>query len=251
MSDKRDALEGLLRAKQTDRAVTMINRVQDHGEGESFVFAVLTSDDPEQNLIDTVLEAFLKTRRDYRPQHGIWVHSLSHFTEKLWKLRQIGWIKNFNEISFRGANELGDNNCSNRLVEDFGKYAQWDDDPAEFHITSENLGFVDWKYLQKTKLRMEAGKLASEAEFLQLQLRNPEVFHLDYHDKVDTKKLRADLGRLSELGADTSEFQNLEKDLLTKQLRRYESDLVQADGEWRIKGAKDGIGKTKSLLAQL
>ncbi|MBI4598886.1 hypothetical protein HY734_01670 [Candidatus Uhrbacteria bacterium] len=103
--------------------------------------------------------------------HG-WTHSLSHFTEKLWERRMVGWIKKFNQTAFFGANDLEDPSCSERLILDFAKYGKWDDDPADFHITPENIGWMDWRYQEKTRLRIEHGPFESEEAFLKWKAEN-------------------------------------------------------------------------------
>ena len=117
--------------------------------------------------LELLLEAFLQSRQNYIPVHGRWVHALSHFSDELWGLRMTSWIARFNEAAFRGAIELGDTNCSDRLLSNFYSYAQWNDDPADFNITGENLSWADWTgWYLRVKRRIEASPFESEAAFL-------------------------------------------------------------------------------------
>ena len=116
----------------------------DYSYGEGMVFTVMRCEESPQDLIDTVLDVFLGTRQNYPRAHGSWVHSLSHFTEYLWQKGQFEWIKKFNEVAFKGALELKNTNCCDRLVIDFGRYAEWYHDPAEFYLTIDNLTWMNW-----------------------------------------------------------------------------------------------------------
>lgn len=239
MSGRNDYLKELIQNGRIDQvmgipfSIEMVRSAEDYEEGESFVLTVLREEKSTPELVEEVLEAFLGTRENRYRHHGYWVHSLSHFTEILWERRLDGWIKKFNEVSFKGANELGDSNCSDRLVGDFGRYAKYDDDPADFHLMPENLRWMDWNYAAYAKARIEAGRFESEEAFLRWKLHRPEThialdLDLDYDAQMDLVNLdgiRSIVQRLQELGADTSEFDGLERDLLTKQLSKLEREL--------------------------
>jgi len=167
-------LDTLIQNGQINLAIEVVRGANNYNEGEAFVFTVLRDKKSTPEIVEAALEAFLGTRRNSYKQHGYWVHSLSHFTEILWERRMDSWIKKFNEVSFKGANELGDSNCSDRLVDDFGKYAKFDDDPADFHLIPENLLWMDWKYSPYSKARIEAGRFESEENFLRWKLHELE-----------------------------------------------------------------------------
>jgi hypothetical protein len=253
MSERNDQLKGLIQNGQIDRAIEMVRSTDDYHEGESFVFTVLREEKSTPELVEAVLEAFLGTRENRYQWHGYWVHSLSHFTKILWERRMDGWIKKFNEVSFKGANELRDSNCSDRLVGDFSSYAKFDDDPADFALTPENLRWMNWEYAAYSKARIEAGRFESEEAFLRWKLHRPETHTaFDYDaqtDLVNIKGIRSLVQKLQELGADASEFNGLERDLLTKQLSKLEAELPAATQDWQRERLEKGIQKTRAALA--
>ncbi len=254
MSERNNQLKALVGNGQIEEAIEMVRSANDYHEGEAFVFTVLREEKSTPELVDAVLEAFLGTRENRYRQHGGWVHSLSHFTDILWERRMDGWIKKFNEVSFKGANELGDSNCSDRLVTDFSTCAKFNDNPADFAITPENLCWMDWEYSMYSKARIEASPFASEEDFLRWKIRRPEK-HLafDYETQVDLvnlKEIREMIQQLRELGADTSEFDNLERDLLTKRLREMETELSSATKDFQRERLEKGIQKTRKALGQ-
>ncbi|MBI4708708.1 MAG: hypothetical protein HY764_00710 [Candidatus Portnoybacteria bacterium] len=169
MSERNDQLKGLIHDGQTDRAIEMVRSVKDYIEGENFVLTVLSEDKSTPELLEAALETFLAARENRRNKHGGWVHSLSHFTQILWERRMDGWIKKFNEVSFKGANELDDSNCSDRLVYNFACNAKFNDDPADFALTPENLRWMDWD-AGYPKARIEAGRFESEEAFLRWKI---------------------------------------------------------------------------------
>jgi hypothetical protein len=250
------ALTNYLRKGEIDSAMSIIRRAHDHHEAEGFVFAVRKEEASTPEVIDAVLEAFLSTRRNRSGSggHGSWVHSLSHFTATLWMRRLDVWIKKFNEVAFRGANELGDSNCSDRLVRNFAEFAKWNDHPAEFYITPENIGgWMKWDYHPYAKARIEAGAFESEGDFLCWELRRPEThmaFDFDAQiNLVDIKEIRSLIERLETFGMDTAEFKDLERDLLTKRLSELEEELPTAKEDWKRERLTKGIEKTKAALA--
>jgi hypothetical protein len=251
--ERKEQLRGLIQNGQIDRAIEMVRSVTDYHEGETFVFAVLREEKSTPELVEAVLEAFLGTRETRYAQHGYWVHSLSHFADELWKRRMDAWIKKFNEVAFKGANELRDTNCSDRLVNDFGSYAKFDDDPADFALTPENLRWMDWKYSEYAKARIEAGRFESEEAFLRWELRQPRNhFTFDYEAQCEivcSKRIQHIVQKLQELGADVSEFSSLEKDLHAKHLVALEAKLSAATQDWERERLEKGIRKTREALA--
>jgi hypothetical protein len=67
-------------------------------------------------------------------------------------------------------------------------------------------------------------------------------------DLVATDRIRSLIKDLQELGADVSEFSNLEKDLLTDQLSKLESDLPKATQDFKRERIEKGIQKTREAL---
>jgi hypothetical protein len=158
MSERSKRLGELIQDGLVKEAIGVIQSAVGYHEAESFVSTVLKEKEPAPELLEKVLQTFLDSQENRYEQHGFWVHSLSHFMGQLWERRLDDWIKKFNEVSFKGANELGDDNCSDRLVGNFASLAKWDDDPAEFHLTLENLRWMDWEYYEYAKARIEAGR---------------------------------------------------------------------------------------------
>jgi len=260
--ERNDQLKELIKTGQTDQVIEMIQGARGYEEGENFVFAVLGEEKSTPELVEVVLETFLKTRRNRYEEHGYWVHSLSHFTKILWERRMDEWIKKFNEVAFKGAQELGNFNCCDRLVNDFGKYAtKWDDDPADFHLTPENLCRIkiSWEYFMEAKARIEAGRFKSEEDFLCWKLRQPLKTHMVHNEEVrmhlvNINEIRSIIWRLQEFGADTSEFNDLERKLLTEYLAKLEETLVhfkERKDERNCKFYMGGIQKTREALAAL
>lgn len=142
----------------------------DYAQREELVKATLNEKGASDDLIEVALWNFLFRKPKTALEHGYWVHSLSHFTKTLWQ-RRSRWavedcLKDLMQAAFQGALELGDANCCNRLVNDFVKNAKWDDDPAAFHLTPENLTWMDWKWFPGAKERIQARRFASEEAFL-------------------------------------------------------------------------------------
>ncbi len=255
MSERNDQLKGLIQNGQIDQSIKMVQSNKDYGEGEAFVFTVLREEKSTPELVEAALEAFLGARKNCYKQHGYWVHSLSHFTRLLWEHRMDSWIKKFYEVSFRGANELADSNCSNRLVSDFVKYAKFNDDPVDFALTSENLRWMDWEKAAGDKVRVEAGLFESEDAFLRWKICTPEVYTYEGWDfigtLVDSEKIRSAIQRLKEIGVDTSEFNGLESGLLTKQLNELEGKFPAMTSDWERDRLQENIQKTRDALVQL
>lgn len=259
MSERNDQLKGLIQNGQADRAIKMVRSAEDYNEGETFVFTVLCEEKSTLELVEEALETFLGTRKNRHMQHGYWVHNLSHFTEILWERRMYGWIKKFNEVAFKGANELHDSCCCERLVGDFDRYAKFNDDPANFALTPENLRWMDWKQYEyqyeQAKARVEAGRFKSEEDRLRWtsrwQLRRPEIFaDFDYEVQtylVNINAIRSLIQKLQELGEDTSEFTGLERDLLTKRLNELENELTTTV-DWKRERLGKAIEKTRAAL---
>ncbi|MBT3210794.1 MAG: hypothetical protein HN345_02160 [Planctomycetaceae bacterium] len=256
MNERSDLLCNLIQGEQIKQAIELVQDAYDYHESEHFVFTVLKEEKSTPELVEAVLEAFLRTRENHRVQHGYWVHSLSHFTDILWERRMVDWIKKFNEVSFKGAIELHDTNCSDRLVCDFGRYARFNDDPADFYLTPDNLSWMNWEFNEYAKERIETGRFESEEAFLRWKynwkLQRPEkLIKFDYDlqtDLVDIEQIRSLIQKLQELGADISKFNDLEKDLLTKHLSKLESELSETEQDWRREGLEKAIQKTRAAL---
>ena len=196
MSANCEIVKNLIEAGKMAEAIEAIRGVKDYHDAEELVFLVLKDEASTPELLEATLEAFLNSRENRYRQHGYWVHSLSHFTKHLWERRMDGWIKKFNEVAFKGAKELHDPNCSDWLVGDFGGYAKFDDDPAEFHLTLSNLEWMDWKYSAYAKARIEAGRFESEEAFLRWKLGQFEAQLTVVKDDWDRKQLNGKIQKI-------------------------------------------------------
>lgn len=254
---KRENLTEMIQAGKVDDALTLINSEKDYHEGESIVLAVLRCEESTQELIDAVFEMFLNTRENRFEQHGYWVHSLSHFTKILWKKGMIDWIKKFNEVAFRGAFELNDDNCSDRLVRDFVKFANWDDDPATYGLTPDSLSWVnsDSDRMRGVMSRINASPFESEEEYLRWTMRQSDTLTaFDFNaqmDLVNSKDIRYIIQQLKDLGADTAEYDALEKELLTKQLSDLTTQSTDDVPDWKVERIQKAIQITKDALAEM
>ncbi len=258
MADKSDQLKALLEAKQYAQALTLIKSADDYNEGESFVFAVLRHKKASQALLNTALKTFIRTRQNWYRQHGYWVHSLSHFTGDLWEMGQLDWIKKLNKIAFDGVLELGDDNCSERLVGDFFRHSTWDMDPRDFHITTELLDH--FKYGRAYgQARLAVSPFESEAAFNEWEARwhlSAEGYEKSFNyeaqeSMVHTQGLTKWIKILADLGRDVSEFDGLIKRLLEAQLIEFKEKLENADKDWVREHAEKAITITKAQLAEL
>lgn len=228
MIKRRGELKQLIESGQMEAAIKMATAPSDYGESESFVHEVLGLEKSSPELVDATLEAFRKSRQNWKQGsygggHGGWVHSLSHFTEELWKRRLVGWIKKFNEIAFQGALELGDSGCCDRLVCDFAKYAHHDDKPADFALFVDKMPWLDLAYYGGHKLRIEHGVFESPEALERFQLEY-KLRHPSEYDSV--REIQERFARLKELGAPTDEFADAPRKFLEKKLREHEEYIA-------------------------
>lgn len=106
--------------------------------------------------------------------HGSWVHSLSHFTGKLWELREIDLLKELYRVALEGVRETGDSNCADRLISSFVFGAQWDDNPADYALIATEMSWMNWEYDQDALEWFKKGKFLSEVEYLLWKVRFPK-----------------------------------------------------------------------------
>ncbi len=215
-------------------------------QAECLVIEVLRGDKSKlpQDLLDLVLSVFLGAYNC--GDHGEWVHCLSHFTSKLWKSGQFEWIQKFNQVAFKGAKELGVTNCCDRLVDDFSELASWDKDPAAFHLTMENLAWMDWEYHEQAKARINHGLFESKEALEICRLRGlieqkAELESLNFElglYLLDLDKLKKIVRQLQELGDQSLAYEEVKKAALKWQLNKLESKLNEADEEDREKFRK-------------
>ncbi len=255
-TQRQEQLKAILEKNETAKTIELVSAPESYMEAEGFVHRILGNTNSPPELIEATLNGFYKSRRSAQRDHGGWVHSLSHITSKLWERRLLGWIKMFNEAAFLGAAETGDYNCSDRLVNDFARYSQWQDDPAEVHLMTSKITWLELsKHNRYAIERVAAGKFKTEQDGLRWELRqtyNMETFDYDAQRYlVDTDRVRSLTNRLKELGEDVSEFNHLLRELLTTQLKDLESKLKAATMDWELVRLEKGLAKTRTALASL
>jgi hypothetical protein len=142
--NEKEKLKKLITERKIKKAIELILNNKECNIAGDFVFIALKQDPPSQELTDATLEAFLNTRENTYEKHSAWLHRLCHFHYILWEKRLTKWIKKFNEVAFRAANELQCTHDCCILLENYQYYSKRSDTPEEFHLTKENLKWVDW-----------------------------------------------------------------------------------------------------------
>jgi hypothetical protein len=201
---------------------------------EHAVFAILESQTVNLELLDFVLNHFLSTRKNSKPAHGYWVHSLSHFIPKLWQIESYDWIKKLYIVAFTGACELQDPNCSIKLVLYFLEYRKYDTKPSDFGINNDSTAWINLSYYDKEKIELENSPFESQEALLRFQLNSTmNIKSADYKiqqlDVVNTDKFESILKQLQDEGIDITEFNPLKVELYTKRLQ----NLIDLRGKVR------------------
>lgn len=211
MSNATDTMKSYI-PTNLNRAIELALQPTNEHDAEGFVYAALNYEPAIPELIDAALQGCFNLHEKMgKWSHGTWVHSMSHFMTKLWDRRLTEWIKRFHEVSFKGAKEWNETSCSDRLVGYFAEKARFDDDPADFFLTEENLSWMTWRSDGYAKARMEHGVLGSENELklfkLLWVLRNHSF--VNWEDVVDVSSIEATLKEAAKLGGDVSEFDGI------------------------------------------
>ena len=255
-------LVALIQAGDLKSAKVAIMGIYEHHAAEMACFGVFESgENPPTELIEAALQKFMDTHEDctYRPNHGYWVHSLSHFMDILWDRGLTDWIKKFNKVSFEGAIQFCDSNCSSRLVANFVEYSGWDADPSEFGMTPNSTSWLTSQYDSYAIARIAAGKFVTEESYLRWKLVNDKFAKFDndtQREMVDADGLAAVIKRIKELGGDVSEYGNMAESRLKKQLAEIENCLsnptkdFMREKQW-VAYYNKGVEKTKAALTTI
>ena len=244
----------LLNDGDIDLAISVVQSTDDCDEADNFVQYALSEDGSTPDLVDAALESFLKTHKHDFRSHGRWVHSLSHFTKKLWERRMTEWLKQLYEDALKWSHEVNNFNCCDRLVRDFGECSYYEDAAEDFGLTPESLSWMEWNpYLTYTKARIEAGYFDSEADFVSWKLQRLDA-HLAWDTETqcelfDVEGFRFTVQHLQELGGDTSKCEALERKMLEKCLTDLEEELSSTEKEWKLEGLQKGIQKIRATLS--
>lgn len=204
-----------------------------HDTTENVVEIILNHPQATNEMLDAACQAFCDIGTD-----GYWVHSLSHFTASLWKKRDqfpnsIPWLKKFYKIAFELAN-AGNDSCCDRLISDFEELARFDDDPKDFHLTMNNLSWMEWpEHYARTKGRIEHGLFESENNFkiwdALFTLRNPYYLReFDYKKQIeviDIPSTQQKIALLTTHDFDVSEFDNLIEQELKVAINKIKTKL--------------------------
>lgn len=233
-------------------AAELFPGVTDYHDAEEVVRLVLGDQEREVALLDLALETFLASRQNRQPEHGYWVHSLSHFTKALWERRLVDWIARLNEVAFQGALVLGDTNCSERLIGDFADHAAWADDPVAFHLSEANLRWATSDWLRSTRKRLAASPFVSEEAYLRWRIANPDQWS-GWHNEAQRElprfeELEAMLTRLGELGVDTAELGPVKRSIVEQTIATLEAELRGTTADWLQERLRKAIAVADAAL---
>ena len=144
--EQRDYLEALIRTGRIEKALEIIISTKDCHLASDAVCVVLNYENASIGLLEVALENFWIVYEHTPEKHQQWTYCYSQFSGRLWERRLTEWICKFNEISFKGTSRFGCHRleCSDRFIHDFVRYSIWSDDPKKFHLTAENLSWLDW-----------------------------------------------------------------------------------------------------------
>jgi hypothetical protein len=231
-----DQIHNYLKQNKFDSVHSLVFQLNDCECVERVVHTVLKNPNITPDFLDFVLNHFLSTHEDNKHSHEKWVHSLSHFTKEIWELKRYDWIKKFNEVAFKGANELNTTICCDRLVMDFLRYRTFDASPLDYYIDVENLAWLDWtNFYNPDELKQELENSPFESQEALLRFRlNGTINSKEWTSEIQknatsTKAFDSILNELQGLGVDISEFDSQKAELYAKRLQ----SLVELRGQVR------------------
>jgi len=109
----------------------------------------------------------------------LWVHALSHFTYRLWELRQYEHLHALYREAHKRSNTVGDYGCMERLLEAFLKYSSWFHNPRDYGF-SERLPDYELLSAEREQGAREVERIieqrksikyAYEQELIQIRLK--------------------------------------------------------------------------------
>lgn len=244
----------LILSKDWDALREMLDNTYDHNRCESIVAKlleekftsgwgedkkVLGTNEAPQELIDYALETFC--RCDSKWDHGGWTHSLSHFTDKIWKRGLMGWVKRLNEQAFGNAENgyYGYNgqdpfSCCDRLVGDICEYGAYDLNPSDLAITPERLARFNNSDLyievaQKLPFDSDRSKRVFIAKKV---LEDCSSYDIQVCDgKVDFGRVDRFLTELEELNEPTDDYVSLKLRLIDENITDMERRIEKLGDE--------------------
>jgi hypothetical protein len=240
------AFEEALRTGDKDAALAIVQTTGDCTEAEEYVHLTLGHAQRDAVLLRATLTKFEASRIPSPKEHGYWVHSLSHFAEKLWHLGEVAWLKTGYQTAFNGAYQLGNFTCCEHLLYAFAYYAPWSEDPAEYGVDLSRLPPKTWgRWNQHAKQRLEASPFSSELEFCRFLLQTPKLLR-DQRDRniVNLARIRALILRQAEAGNDVLELLKCEDSLLRQDLAQVRIRAGKADVGYE----RDSAQRTVQML---
>lgn len=246
-----------LKDKNYEAALTCLRRIKSRFYLENYVHIVLNNEILQKESIETiyaVLDYFIDQREDLCPEHGYWVHSVSHFYGKLWTPELKRYARSFLKIAIDGANELSDNNCCSRLVHDFFLYSQYNDDPWDFGITAHTIRFHGTlSHYEESRIKRRVFENSNEYRWFQLSFCDTPAF-LEWDNDLQMSVLKEEkVRKVFEMIFDHKfhVFENTMGDLYKRQRSRLQKKLGGETHDQAVKNLNRAIVFTEELLSKL
>lgn len=242
--------------KNYKEGLSLMKRIKHYHHLEGYVHAILKGDYCKDSFetVESVLEYFIEQREDICPEHGFWVHSVSHFDNKLWELGLKKQLQVLLKIAITGANELNDENCSDRLIGGFFRFSEYTDNPLDYGITEKNIKFSG--YLNEYgKHRIQTGVYETKEAHVLSKLQFADTPMLiswsnDYQlillEEENIENVIQELRNIRPV--DVLEVNDIKQNLYQKQLHNLESSLILENSEKQIGILRNAIEMTKTLL---
>lgn len=233
-----ESLAENIQAKDWAKIEAVITEADDYNYLET-ILSVLLRDGNFPNvpseLIEKALEKFCAIHS--RWNHDSWIHSLSHFTHRLWDRELFSWISRLNELAF-GKTDEGwgrgyHDNCCGRLIMDVARYGSWATNPAELALTSDRIAAAVSECTPSTIAWVQSLPFASEKDAevwkarwclddplkrcREILERGPSFFSVDF--------FRRQVRILSEAGHDVTGYERLLRRILQNEPEKEETGL--------------------------
>jgi len=253
----REVIESVHDHHDMDNALSNIlcvNFTEGYDEKEKIV----AKNEIPMELIDLALERF--SQFDSKRNHDSWTHSLSHFTNGLWKRGLMQWVKRFNEQAFGNA-EKGWGfehayGCCDRLVVDIVGHGTFATNPRELGITDERVDKVTNEYNKRQTSMVKAMPFASQkdadiwtARWKLADMTNPK----SWDDRTpDMEELLPSIAFLKENGIEVDEVDIKSKlrALIDAKLLKMRANLRHED-KWVRGRAQQTIEKLQGDIKML
>jgi|GEM_PF-6432444 len=185
--DNCDASESAIK-----KIVKMISDTHDLADISDCIYITFMHLRSNEKMREAALKAFLLNFKKAKTawNFDLWIYALGHFTPDLWKMRdsddpykpsELGeynpdqWLKLLYNAAFDIVDDFGHNEGSCRLIIQFGKYANWNDNPEEFGISKRRIKKADPHFMEHAIERVKAGKFKSEGAFTEWKEAQPKA----------------------------------------------------------------------------